>query len=70
MARKTTDPKLIALLDQLAKADADADRWYVRLKRAFNRLEKARRTAARLRRKIDQRAKQKEAAQANGTRCG
>jgi hypothetical protein len=53
MARKTSDPKLIALLDQLAQADAEAERWYARMRRAFNRLEKARHKAARLRRRID-----------------
>jgi hypothetical protein len=49
MARKMSDPKLIALTDQLAKADADTDRWYVRLKRAFNRPERAQRKAGRIR---------------------
>jgi hypothetical protein len=49
MARKASDPKLIALLDELAKADADADRWYARMTRAFNRPERARRKAGRTR---------------------
>jgi hypothetical protein len=52
MARKT-DPKLIALHDELAKAQADAERWYAHLKRAFTRLDKARRKAARIARRID-----------------
>jgi hypothetical protein len=60
--KKTADPKLIALYDQQSKALADVERWYGRLKRAFNRLEKARRAAARLRRRIDQHT----ATQANG----
>ncbi|HKI36886.1 MAG TPA: hypothetical protein VKA46_33850 [Gemmataceae bacterium] len=53
MPRKTSDPRLIALLDQLAKAQADCDRYYARLKRAFNRHEKARRTVLRIEKRID-----------------
>jgi hypothetical protein len=46
MPRTKPDPKLVALQDQLARAQADAERWYGRLERAFGRLEKARRAAA------------------------
>jgi hypothetical protein len=52
MARKT-DPRLAALRDELAKARAEAERWYARLKRALIRLDKARRKAARVARRIE-----------------
>jgi hypothetical protein len=53
MARKTADPRLIALNDDLLKAQREYQRWYSRLKRAFARLEKARRKVARLHRRIE-----------------
>ena len=53
MPRKTSDPQLIALMDQRAKAQAEFDRWYSRLKRAFTRLDTARRKVARLGKRID-----------------
>jgi hypothetical protein len=53
MPRKTIDPKRIALLDKADKARADFERWYARLKRAFNRMEQSRRTLARLQRQLD-----------------
>ncbi len=53
MLRKTTDPRLIALLDKRAKLQAECERHYGRMKRAFNRLEKARRALARIAKRID-----------------
>ena len=52
---RQTDPKLIALLDQRQKALADAERL-VRPDEArpSNRLDKARRTVARLEKRIEQ----------------
>ena len=44
MPRKSSDPRLIAPRDAQAKAQAEYDRWYSRLKRAFTRLDTARRT--------------------------
>jgi hypothetical protein len=52
MPRKTTDPKLIALKDRLDKAGQGCDRWWRRLRRAVNALEKLRRQMARLSRQI------------------
>lgn len=54
--RRKPDPKLVALLEQRAKALAEGERWYARLKRAFGRVEKARQRAARLLRRIEQRS--------------
>jgi hypothetical protein len=48
MARKTTDPRLIALLDQKEKLGRECERWWRRLRRAVNELEKRRRRLARL----------------------
>jgi hypothetical protein len=50
--KKTADPKRVALLDRLDKLRADFERNYARMKRAFNRMEKARRGAARLTRQL------------------
>jgi hypothetical protein len=50
--KKTTDPKVIALLDRLDRCRADFERNYARMKRAFNRMEKARRGVARLTRRL------------------
>ncbi len=53
MARKTEDPRKIALLDKLTRSRADFERWYARLKRAFTRLEKTRQRIVRLQRQLD-----------------
>jgi hypothetical protein len=53
MPRKTTDPRLIALLDKREKLRADCERHYSRMRRAFNRLEKSRRALTRLAKRID-----------------
>ena len=53
MPRKTIDPKRIALLDRQAKLQAECERHYGRMKRAFNRLEKARRALSRTARQLD-----------------
>jgi hypothetical protein len=50
--RKTTDPRLLALLDKKHKANERFERWYVRLKRAFTALEKERQRLMRLERAI------------------
>jgi hypothetical protein len=52
MTRKTTNPRLIALRDQLDKAGRAHDRWFRRLKRAVTALDKLRRQMARLGRQI------------------
>ncbi len=43
---KTIDPRLIALRERAGKAKADCEKWYARLKRAFNALEKSRKRVA------------------------
>jgi hypothetical protein len=55
MTRKQNpiDPRRLALAGKLDKARADYERWYVRLKRAFTALEKAKRRAVRLSRQLD-----------------
>jgi hypothetical protein len=52
MARKTADPKLIALLDAQEKARLAYARWYMRMRRAVAKLEKARLRIASLERRI------------------
>jgi hypothetical protein len=52
MPRKTTDPRVIALLDQKAKLAGECERWWRRLRRAVNELEKRRRRLARLDRRV------------------
>jgi hypothetical protein len=52
MPRKTQDPKRIAVLDRIDHCRADFEKWYARLKRAFNRLEKIRRQIVRLQRQL------------------
>ncbi len=52
MNRKTSDPRLIDMLDKRDKLRASCERYYARLKRAFNCLEKSRRQLARLDRRI------------------
>jgi hypothetical protein len=53
MPRKKTDPRLVALLDKPAKLQADCERHYARMRRAFNRLDKTRRQLARVSKRID-----------------
>jgi hypothetical protein len=53
MPRKIIDPKRIALMDRQAKLQAECARHYGRMKRAFNRLEKARRALARTARQLE-----------------
>jgi hypothetical protein len=50
--RKTQDPVLIALHDKAAKAQAECERLFARLRRAFTMLDKARARLKRLRRRI------------------
>jgi hypothetical protein len=52
MSRKTTDPKLVALKDKAHAAGHSFDRWYNRLRRAFNAMEKERQRLIRLNRAI------------------
>jgi hypothetical protein len=52
MPRKTTDPRRIALEDKADRARADFERWYVRCKRAFTAMEKARQRLIRLQRQL------------------
>jgi hypothetical protein len=52
MRRKTQNPALIALHDERAKATAEFERWFSRCKRAFTRMDKARKKLARIARKI------------------
>jgi hypothetical protein len=52
MPRKTRDPRLIALLDKREKLQTDCERHYVRMKRAFNRLEKTRQALTRVCKRI------------------
>jgi hypothetical protein len=52
MTRKTANPRLIALRDQLAKAGRSYDRWFSRLKRAVTALDKLHRTLNRLGKQI------------------
>ena len=54
MPRKTTDPRRIALEDKADRARADFEPWYVRCKRAFTAMEKARQRLARLQRQLAQ----------------
>jgi hypothetical protein len=54
------DPILTALLTQQAKAAADLDRWFIRLKRAFNAVDAGRRRLRRIRKRIDQHTAPKE----------
>jgi hypothetical protein len=51
--KKTTDPKRLALLDKADKARADYEKWYARMRRAFNRCEKSRLKLTRLQRLLD-----------------
>jgi hypothetical protein len=51
--KKTSDPRLITLLDKRAKLQADCDKHYRRMRLAFNRLEKTRRQLVRIIKRID-----------------
>jgi hypothetical protein len=53
-ARKTPDPRLIALRDREQKERAKFERWYRRLKRAFTALEASRRALVRTQKRIRQ----------------
>lgn len=64
MARKTRDPKLIALLDDRAAAMDRYDRLFARLRRTMNALEKERRRLVRLAKRIEERENPKAAAAA------
>ena len=56
MARKkSTDPTLVALMDQQAKTVGEFERWYARLKRAFSRMDKLKKKIIRLSRRIEAR---------------
>jgi exonuclease VII small subunit len=46
------DPRLLDLRERAGKAKADAEKWYARLKRAFNALEKCRKRVASAERRI------------------
>ena len=52
MPRKTTDALLVRLLDEQAAAEVKAEKWYRRLRRAFNALDKVRGQVVRLQRRI------------------
>ena len=52
MRCKSRDHALVALLDQQAKATADFDRWFSRIKRAMNRCDKIRQQLQRIAKKI------------------
>jgi hypothetical protein len=51
--KKESDPGRVAMHEKLAQAQADFERWYGRLKRAFNAMEKAKSRVQRLRKKLD-----------------
>jgi hypothetical protein len=51
--KKTTDPKRLSLLHKADKARADFEKWYARMRRAFNAMEKARLKLVRLQRQLD-----------------
>lgn len=51
--RKRIDPRRVVLQEKAAKLQAECERHYARMRRAFNRLEKARRSLARLSKRID-----------------
>jgi hypothetical protein len=53
MPRKTIDPRRPSLLDKQAKLRADYERNYSRMKRAFTRMEKCRRSLIRLGKRLD-----------------
>jgi hypothetical protein len=52
--KKTSDPRKIALLDRQAKLQAEFERSYARMRRAFNRMEKARAALIRVARRLEQ----------------
>lgn len=53
MARKKPNPRLADLERQADKLQEDCEKHYRRLRTAFHRLEKARRTLARVNKRID-----------------
>jgi hypothetical protein len=52
MPRKRIDPKRVALLDRQAKLRRDFERSYARMRRAVNRMEKARQAIVRIDRRL------------------
>jgi hypothetical protein len=54
------DPILTSLLTQQARAAADLDRWFIRLKRALNAVDAGRRRLRRVRKRIEQHNAPKE----------
>jgi hypothetical protein len=53
MRRKTSDPRKIALLDKQGRLQAEFERSYSRMRRAFKRMEKARAALVRVARQLD-----------------
>ena len=51
--KKTSDPRRIALLDKQEKLRAEFERNYSRMRRAFNRMEKARAALIRVARQLN-----------------
>ena len=47
MPRKKYDPRRVALEERAAKLQAECEKHYARMRRAFNKLEKTRRALAR-----------------------
>jgi hypothetical protein len=52
--KKTSDPRRIALLDKQARLQAEFERSYSRMRRAFHRMEKARAALIRVARRLEQ----------------
>ena len=52
-SQETSDPRRIALLDKQEKPRVEFERNYSRMRRAFNRMEKARAALARVARQLD-----------------
>ncbi|MHB1424529.1 MAG: hypothetical protein ACYC3I_15265 [Gemmataceae bacterium] len=53
MTRKKIDPRRAALQERADKLQAECERHYGRMRRAFNRLEKTRQALARVVKRID-----------------
>ncbi len=53
MPRKRIDPRRLALQQRAGKLQTECERHYGRMKRAFNRLEKARRALGRVMRQLE-----------------
>lgn len=50
------DPRMVAIKQKMEKAEADYQRWWARLKRALNQIEKARNTIKRGTKRLELRA--------------